>query len=184
MTTVSSAAASNLSQYISTSAVDSTGNGSVSTDQQPVASRTQDPTVSTDSAATSTTSQVSSDMMAMMLAKAEHFAERKAEQEQHFKAMDTDGNGKVSEQEFVASRPKNVSEEDATKRFTSLDTDKTGELTEAQMTAHHGHGHGRGHGTKTSADTAETGDSTNTMSSIVAAYRSAGGTADETSAAA
>lgn len=183
MTTVSSAAASNLSQYISTSAVDSTGDSSVSTDPQTVASRTQDPTVSTDSAATSTTSQVSSDMMAMMLAKAEHFAEHKAEQEQHFKAMDTDGNGKVSEQEFVAARPKNVSEEDATKRFTSLDTEKTGELTEAQMTAHHGH-HGHAHGAKTSGNSAEMGDSANNMSSIVAAYRSAGGTADEASAAA
>lgn len=182
MTTVSTAAASNLSQYLSTSAVDSTADSSVSTDQQATATRTQDPTVSSDSAASSTTSQASSDMMAMMLAKAEHFAEHKAEQEQRFKAMDTDGNGKVSEQEFVTARPKDVSEEDATKRFTSLDTDKTGELTEAQMTAHHGHGHA--HGAKPSGDAAETSDGANNMSSIVAAYRSAGGTADETSAAA
>lgn len=177
MTTVSTAAASNLSQYLSTSAVDSTANGSVSTDQQATATRPQDPTVSSDSAASSTTSQASSDMMAMMLSKAEHFAKHEAEQQQRFKAMDTDGNGKVNEQEFVAARPKNVSEDDAEKRFTALDKDKTGELTEAQMTAHHGHGHGH-------ARAAQGTGETNNMSSIVAAYRTAGGTADETSAAA
>ncbi|GAJ92432.1 hypothetical protein RRH01S_03_05070 [Rhizobium rhizogenes NBRC 13257] len=49
------------------------------------------------------------------------------------KAMDTDGDGNISEAEFVAARPSDVSEEQATNLFASFDTENTGSLTESQL---------------------------------------------------
>ncbi|CAK0759095.1 putative EF-hand domain-containing protein [Azospirillaceae bacterium] len=51
-----------------------------------------------------------------------------------FKKSDTDGDGKVTKQEFVNSRPDNVSEDQAGAFFDRLDTQKSGSLTEDQMT--------------------------------------------------
>jgi Ca2+-binding EF-hand superfamily protein len=48
-------------------------------------------------------------------------------------AMDTNGDGNISEQEFVAARPSDVSESQASSLFASFDSDKTGSLTEAQL---------------------------------------------------
>ncbi|WP_245464159.1 EF-hand domain-containing protein [Rhizobium sp. NXC24] len=48
-------------------------------------------------------------------------------------AMDTDGDGNISEAEFVAARPSDVSEDQATTLFKSFDTSNTGSLTEDQL---------------------------------------------------
>ncbi|WP_244598517.1 EF-hand domain-containing protein [Rhizobium tubonense] len=48
-------------------------------------------------------------------------------------AIDTNGDGSISKQEFVAARPSNVSEDQASSLFSSFDSDNTGSLTEAQL---------------------------------------------------
>ncbi|NKJ04675.1 EF-hand domain-containing protein [Rhizobium sp. SG741] len=48
-------------------------------------------------------------------------------------AMDTDGDGNISEAEFVAARLSDVSEDQATQLFKSFDTKNTGSLTESQL---------------------------------------------------
>lgn len=203
MTSVSSATTSNLAQYASSiSSLDTNGDGIVSADEQAAGStRTQDPTVTTDSAATSSTSQLSADMMAMVLAKADQSSTDASSTESsreaaHFDAMDTDKDGKVSESEFVAARPKEVSEEDATKRFESLDTDKTGSLTQEQLASDRPKGGPMGgmgmeglskilsEDGDSDSDTMSMDDVFSKMSSVIAAYRSAGGTADETASSA
>jgi EF hand len=211
MTSVSSTTSSSISQYTSSvSSLDTNGDGVVSAEEQAAGStRTQDPTVTTDSAAKSSTSQLSADMMAMVLAKGDQSSTdssssstdassfesmRKAKEEERFKSMDTDSDGKVSEQEFVASRPKEVSEEDATKRFESLDTSKTGSLTQEQLESDKPKGPPMGgmdmgslskilsqDSNSDSGDTMSMDDVFSKMSSVIEAYRSAGGTADEAS---
>lgn len=52
-----------------------------------------------------------------------------------FADIDADGDGSVTQAEFVAARPDDVSEEQATAFFASLDTESTGSLTEEQFTA-------------------------------------------------
>ena len=47
-----------------------------------------------------------------------------------FSAIDADGDGKITQDEFVAARPKELSEEEATARFAELDQEQTGFLTE------------------------------------------------------
>ena len=88
---------------------------------------------------------------------------------QQFAALDTDGDGVVSEAEFVAGRPDGISEDQAKSLFSKLDPDGTGSLTEAQFASGmqtqqaaagggpvHGHHHGGGGGASSSdADTAE-----------------------------
>jgi Ca2+-binding EF-hand superfamily protein len=49
--------------------------------------------------------------------------------------MDTDGDGSVSEAEFVAARPSDASEDQAASLFESLDTSQSGSLTESQFAA-------------------------------------------------
>ena len=52
-----------------------------------------------------------------------------------FSSLDTDGDGSISEAEFVAARPADLSEEDASTLFESLDTSGSGSLTEDQFTS-------------------------------------------------
>lgn len=203
MTSVSSATTSNLAQYASSiSSLDTNGDGIVSAEEQAAGStRTQDPTVTTDSAATSSTSQLSADMMAMVLAKgdqssADASSTESSREAARFDAMDSDKDGKVSESEFVAARPKEVSEEDATKRFESLDTAQTGSLTAEQLASDRPQGGpmvGMGmealskilsEDSDSDSDTMSMDDVFSKMSSVIAAYRSAGGTADETASSA
>jgi len=47
--------------------------------------------------------------------------------------MDTNGDGSISKQEFVAARPSDVSENQATSLFDNFDSDGTGSLTEDQL---------------------------------------------------
>jgi Ca2+-binding EF-hand superfamily protein len=49
--------------------------------------------------------------------------------------MDADGDGSVSSAEFVAARPDDVSEENATALFESIDTENTGSITQEQFAA-------------------------------------------------
>lgn len=49
--------------------------------------------------------------------------------------MDADGDGSITQAEFVSSRPDDVSEEDATALFESIDTEGTGSLTSEQLDA-------------------------------------------------
>ncbi|MCM2291990.1 EF-hand domain-containing protein [Allorhizobium sp. BGMRC 0089] len=163
MTSVSSSTASSiLSNYTtgSTNPLDTNGDGVVSADELAAASstRTQDPTVSTDSAASGVSSTLTSELMALALERASaadsssstsstdststDSASTKTTNgtgpqslEDRFKSMDTDGDGKVSESEFLAAKPDNVSTEDATKLFESLDTSGSGSITEDQMSA-------------------------------------------------
>lgn len=46
-----------------------------------------------------------------------------------FSGLDSDGDGKVTLDEFVAGRPKDMNEDDATALFKSLDTEESGYLT-------------------------------------------------------
>lgn len=198
MTSVSSTAGSALAQYLSSaSALDKNGDGVVSAEELAASSRTQDPTVSSDNAATSVASQLSNDMMAMIMARREADSADGEEEKSYFQAMDTDGDGKVSEKEFSAARPDGVSEADAKKRFEELDKDKTGSLTEAQLEAHeghHAHSHGQlegleglssvlSKGDERDSDTMSLDDVLNQMSSVIAAYRAVSDTTDETGAA-
>lgn len=66
-----------------------------------------------------------------------------------FKKLDTDGDGEVTKAEFVAGRPKNVSEDQASSLFDKIDSGGTGEVNEQQFAAgmqqarpHHGGGGG------------------------------------------
>jgi Ca2+-binding EF-hand superfamily protein len=54
-------------------------------------------------------------------------------QKQLFKKIDTDGDGKVTKDEFVSSRPKNVDEKQASSLFDSIDKKKTGSLSESDF---------------------------------------------------
>lgn len=53
--------------------------------------------------------------------------------DQLFASLDTDKDGKVSQDEFVAGRPKDMSESDAENLFKSLDTQNAGSLTKDQF---------------------------------------------------
>jgi Ca2+-binding EF-hand superfamily protein len=49
--------------------------------------------------------------------------------------MDADGDGSITQAEFVSSRPENVSEEDAATLFKSIDSDDKGSLTAEELDA-------------------------------------------------
>jgi len=49
-----------------------------------------------------------------------------------FSKMDTDGDGSLSEAEFVAARPEDVTEEMASTLYSSLDSDSSGAVTETE----------------------------------------------------
>ncbi|MDQ0454191.1 EF-hand domain-containing protein [Rhizobium paknamense] len=144
MTSVSSAATSILSSYTtSTSSLDTDGDGTVSSAELAAAgiTRTQDPTVLTDSAATSATSQLSGDM-ALLLAGDDSSSTSSISSmptppsaEERFDSMDSDGDGKVTEEEFTAAAPEGVSEEQSAALFEKLDSEGTGYITEDQLAA-------------------------------------------------
>ncbi|KAA3519568.1 hypothetical protein GOZ90_01765 [Agrobacterium vitis] len=197
MTSVSSASLSSVSSYNvgSTSSLDTNGDGVVSAEEQSSGStRTQDPTVLSDSAANSTSSQLSSDLMAMELSR----GDTTSTDQNATKSIDTDSDGKVTKEEFVNARPEDVSEEDSTKMFEAIDSEDAGYVTEDQMQPDGkmpppmmmgGMG---GMGDMQSLSSMMSGDSSGSedsmsmddvfsqMSSVINAYRSAGGTADET----
>ncbi|ACM36039.1 MULTISPECIES: hypothetical protein [Rhizobium/Agrobacterium group] len=197
MTSVSSASLSSVSSYNvgSTSSLDTNSDGVVSAEEQSAGStRTQDPTVLSDSAANSTSSQLSSDMMAMVLAR----GDSSSTDQNSTKSIDTDSDGKVTKEEFVNARPEGASEEDSTKMFEAIDSDDAGYVTEDQLQSETkmpppmmmgGMG---GMGDMQSLSSMMSGDSSGSedsmsmddvfsqMSSVINAYRSAGGTADET----
>jgi Ca2+-binding EF-hand superfamily protein len=52
-----------------------------------------------------------------------------------FNKMDADKNGSVSKSEFVDSRPKEISEDQASKMFSKLDTTDTGSISLDQFSA-------------------------------------------------
>ena len=52
-----------------------------------------------------------------------------------FTMMDTDADGVVSEEEFLAAKPDDVSDEQALALFNSIDTENTGSITSEQFTA-------------------------------------------------
>lgn len=56
-------------------------------------------------------------------------------QEEVYSSMDTDQDGVVSREEFLAARPEDVSEEDSLSLFNSLDSEGTGSITLEQFTA-------------------------------------------------
>lgn len=51
-----------------------------------------------------------------------------------FTKMDTDGDGAVTKEEFMAARPSDVSEEQSSQLYSSIDTESTGSITEEQFT--------------------------------------------------
>jgi Ca2+-binding EF-hand superfamily protein len=51
-----------------------------------------------------------------------------------FSKMDTDGDGALSESEFTAARPSDVTEEMAANLYSSFDSDSSGSLTESEFT--------------------------------------------------
>ncbi|MCF3639896.1 EF-hand domain-containing protein [Rhizobium sp. TRM95111] len=76
----------------------------------------------------------SGDMSAMMLDMQEASA-APPDATDLFSALDTDGDGTVSEAEFAEGRPDDVSEEQALALFASFDSEGTGSLTEDQFVA-------------------------------------------------
>ncbi|WP_158025948.1 EF-hand domain-containing protein [Pararhizobium arenae] len=92
-----------------------------------------------ESAADSTSAKLSGEMMAKILDMLQQTQGTERPQppssSDMFADMDTDGDGSVTEAEFVAARPENVSEEQATDFFARLDSEGTGALSEEQFSA-------------------------------------------------
>ncbi|GEO84493.1 MULTISPECIES: EF-hand domain-containing protein [Alphaproteobacteria] len=139
MTSVSSSSGASSLYSSSISSLDTNGDGVISADELAAAEsgnqRTQNPTVSSDSAASGPISQVTGGFMALLLSgdNSGLSDEQQKSSSDMFASMDTDGDGKVTEAEFVASRPDDVSEENATAFFAKLDGEGTGTLTEEQF---------------------------------------------------
>jgi Ca2+-binding EF-hand superfamily protein len=77
----------------------------------------------------SATSKFSGNMMSMMMSMSDTLAAPQLSTADLVSSMDADEDGSVSLDEFVASRPDDVSEEDATTLFNSFDSEGAGSLT-------------------------------------------------------
>ncbi|MBW8284296.1 MAG: EF-hand domain-containing protein [Rhizobium sp.] len=143
MTSISSSLSGSSLYSTSLSSLDTNGDGIVSAEELAAAEkatgtqRTQDPTVENENAASGLSSQVAGGVMAMLLANSGDEANAQADDRQFadelFARLDADGDGKVSQSEFVASRPDAMSEEEATALFAKFDGEGTGSLTEDQF---------------------------------------------------
>ncbi|HWU62840.1 MAG TPA: EF-hand domain-containing protein [Ensifer sp.] len=98
-------------------------------------------TVSDGSSASSSTAQALSSVSSMMLDR-----QTPPSASDMYTAMDTDGDGSVTEQEFLAAKPDDVSDDQAKALYDSIDTKGTGSITEDQLATsmQHGGAHGAG----------------------------------------
>ena len=143
MTSISSSLSGNSLYSTSLSSLETNGDGIVSAEELTAAEnasgrqRTQDPTVENENAASGVSSQVAGGVMAMLLANSGGETDSQADDRQSaadlFAKIDVDGDGKVTEAEFIAARPEDMSEDDATALFAKLDGEGTGSLTEDQF---------------------------------------------------
>jgi Ca2+-binding EF-hand superfamily protein len=140
VTSIISSSGSDAAGRVSISSLDTNGDGIISSEELEAAKsgRTQDPTVSSDSAATGAQSQVQSSMISMLLqvsSSTQVEGEKPRDARDLFSAIDADGDGKITQDEFVAARPEELTEEEAVARFAELDEDQTGYLTEEAFAA-------------------------------------------------
>ena len=106
------------------SSIDSDNAGSISEEQF-------DASMPSGGSVGSMTSMLSSDAMAVLMAMSPQGGNLSASD--IYAEMDADGDGSVTEAEFVAARPADISEEDATALYATIDTEGTGSITEAQF---------------------------------------------------
>ncbi|MGR6466181.1 EF-hand domain-containing protein [Rhizobium sp. PAMB 3182] len=129
MTSVSAAGSSN---YLYLSKINGTDKESTEAAASTAASATSSmpatpPAMEFDS--DSATSKFSGNMMSMMMSMSDTLASPQLSTTDLVSSMDSDEDGSVTLEEFVASRPDEVSEEDATTLFNSFDSEDTGSLT-------------------------------------------------------
>lgn len=102
-----------------------------------------------------------------------------------FEAMDSDGSGDVSEAEFVAARPENMSEEEAVELFSRIDTEGSGAISSDQfaaaMTPPSASGGGSGEESYDSLDTNQDGvvDAQEMLAALGASDNGAASTQDD-----
>ncbi|UJW76645.1 EF-hand domain-containing protein [Rhizobium sp. SL42] len=124
---------------LSISSLDTNGDGVVSAEELEAAkpSRTQDPTVESENAATGMASQLTSSLITMLLESRAGQAEGNHQPSEHardlFATIDADADGTVTQEEFVTGRPADMSEEEAISLFSAADREGLGSLTEAQF---------------------------------------------------
>lgn len=112
------------------SQIDTEGTGAVTETQLSEGLATFKPSGDTSSLG----SNLSSDVLSAILQAVQNVSEDDASSsEALFTAMDTDGDGNVTQEEFLNARPEGVSEEDALALFESIDTDDDGSFTLAQF---------------------------------------------------
>jgi Ca2+-binding EF-hand superfamily protein len=147
MTSVSSSTSTTYAYQTAVSKLDTNGDGVISSDELAAAQPSKkdqqgSATTETDTDSTSALDKFSGEMMAMMLEMQQQSdgtdsgAQSSSEPSASdlFTAMDADGDGTVTQSEFLSARPDDVSEEDATSLFAALDTEGTGLLSEQQFT--------------------------------------------------
>ncbi len=140
MTSISSmSSGASAGSTLSISSLDTNGDGVVSAEELEAAkpSRTQDPTVEGENAATGMASQLTSSLITMLLESGANSAAGNDRQTEHardlFATIDADADGTVTQEEFVTGRPDDMSEEEAISLFSAADTEGVGSLTEDQF---------------------------------------------------